>query len=44
MTLPKGKVSFNDHYLADRKRARLIHVAAMVSALIVTAIFLMVQV
>lgn len=41
MTHPKGKVAYNEHHAADRNKARLIHVAALASALIVTAIFVL---
>ena len=38
---PKGKVTYNEHHHADRRMAKLIHIAAFVSAVIVTAVFVL---
>lgn len=37
---PKGKVAYDEHHAADKAMARMLHIAAALSAAIVTAVFL----
>jgi hypothetical protein len=42
MTYPTGKVAHDHHHHADKARAKMINIAAIASALIVTIIYMIV--
>jgi hypothetical protein len=39
---PKGKVVYDQHHHADKNKEKMIHIAALVSAIIATAFFVLI--
>jgi hypothetical protein len=41
MTYPTGKVVHTHHHHADKRKAKMIHIAALTSAVIVTILYIL---